>query len=429
MELRGNGMKNNLGGELLDELLLEKFLQSVESGIEAYISERDQLLQKYPVRRSQAVKDKIKSLQLEIDMFQQTLAEIKTNPMERAYIRWQLEQFKREINNQLLEMQEHKSSAAKENSTLDQVLAGYLPQLAQTRGYNHPIASHGKMAYIPYSLEYKEFINLLNTPREELNSAQRNSSLTVKDQPVSIIESFRQLLKELRDTYIGAETISRVILVGGSSYLYFVRPIVREVFNLPEENRDQEKEETELDSGRRVGSAYEPQTAVARGAAEYEYKRNQKKTNFKSKLFYDLRLLGDPPLTLLAREQGKGKALTPKGLEVITMPLNMTIENDLPSHKPIIIEYTRRGGYVDDVVRKEIEHSVPIQPNDELEFHFKISIDGIVVIEAKNYQDDTRFKLLERYPVSVEEGLKNKIDNFRDRFPSLIIKSDEENDV
>jgi len=420
IELCGIGMQNNLGGELIDELLLENFIEFVELEIQNLIGKHEQLNLRYPKRRSKAVKAEIQRLVYKIDALTKTIAEIKTKPSERAYIRFQLEKFKRKINEQLITMQEDRFAAIQEN--MEKTLASYNIQIAPTEhSITETISSHGELARIPYTLEYQEFVRLLNTPREELNTAREKPSLAEKQQPVSIVDSFRQLLEELRKNYIQGETISRVILVGGSSYLYFVRPIVCEVLNLSEGDEDDEKDGNDFMMDRKIEAAYEPLKAVARGATEYEYLRNQKKTNFKSRLFYDLRLQGNPPLTLLPIEQEKTKLIPPRGIEIRTPPLNMVIENSLPANEPIMIEYARGGGKVENVVRKKIEHLLPIGPKDEIEFCFKISIDGIIEIKAKNYQDDTPFRLVESYPVCAEEGLSNKIDHFRDHFPSLVL--------
>jgi molecular chaperone DnaK (HSP70) len=258
---------------------------------------------------------------------------------------------------------------------------------------------------------------LLNAPRKELTSENEITESENELKAVSFVGAFRNLMEVLRDFYIRDEEVSRIILVGGSSFLYFVRPIIREVLGIDDMPNEEELGEKQT-KDTLISSAFEPVKAVARGAAKYEYMRWQKESNIKTKLFYDLQLQGDPPITILAADDNRNSGIPMKGIS-IKKQLNMVITDDWPSNKPIILALSRSGGRVNDKIRKEIQHDVPICATDVIEFTFNVSVDGIISVKTKNYYEKINFPIIENYPIIHEEGLKVKINEFCNRFPGF----------
>jgi len=135
-------------------------------------------------------------------------------------------------------------------------------------------------AFLPKEFEGVEY---LGGTKWELSANKLHSILSETlrleigrgSQGRSFIQAFIDLINSVLNNCGGAESFQRVILVGGSSYLYFVIPILYSIFK-------------DLEWGKTLYRPDWPEKCIALGAASHEIDRYFRRRSFEPRFFYDV---------------------------------------------------------------------------------------------------------------------------------------------
>lgn len=394
IRLKGTGAKNRLGGELVDEILLEDFIIQIKG--------------------DSGLADEYKSNETAYKEFLRNLRDLEDDANIRSSLRRQLEILKREINKEMI----NRSKTSVPNNSglkldaaesMDETLRNLQSNSTKKPKdiYYKPISVQGIIGTYEYALPYVRFSKLLTLPRPELpqNLNQQNSD---SKGSMSVISAFDAILKDVLEAYNPTkEKIGKVFLVGGSSYLYFVKERIHE--KLFHELKAKEVNE-------KIQARKNREDAVVEGATLYDFQRRSENVIFKSKLFYNLQIEGDES-TLIE----ENIPIDIDGYETGAKLYTLKVTDEVPPEKPVRFRLIRSGGTIGKKsISKEIEHSMPIRPKQELQLKFRVTSDSIIFIEGKDFVSDEILKSKETYPVIPEEGLQKKVDAFRMIFTNLI---------
>ncbi|HNT54721.1 MAG TPA: Hsp70 family protein [Anaerolineaceae bacterium] len=236
--------------------------------------------------------------------------------------------------------------------------------------------------------------------------------IELKDQ--SIIKAFAYLVEKTINQCGGVEQINRIFLVGGSSHLYFVEPIVKILF-------------PDLAGMDYIEQTAHPEEDVVLGACLHEAQRHTHHLPFKPRLFYGLSLVeevtasggapephptGEPARIKLLR-RGKSWPLPIKEARSswfrVTKPiseLNIKIDGvgEHPT-QPTLQAFKKL---------KTLDGS-QIQPNERLWTSTQVSQDGIIKIKIVGPNNRLRMVTVEEYPLNGKEFIDRR-DHFQSMF-------------
>ncbi len=379
IKLRGAGAQNSLGGELVDEILLEDFISRIKAD--------KKLAESYSHDENKKA-------------FREAMSKIENDPTLRSSIRRQLEGVKREINRKIVRQENIKSQIDEPEDILEDALSS-MQRAYQTapQSYNVEISNLGIIGTYSYKITSNEVDALLRQPRPQLSKDDKLPS-----ENRSVIGAFDAILQDVQDLYCPHENIETVFLVGGSSYLYFVRQRIREKL-FPDLKPEVADEKIQARANR--------EEAVVRGATLYERQRRHGEVHFKSRLFYDLRLEGDES-SLISNDA----ELSIAGIETDPERYKLRIAQELPPEKPLRFKMIRAGGVTgQQEIYKDLSHGIPIQPDQEIVLKFQITSDSIIFVKGKDFITDKEFKPIEVYPITEDEGLTTQVNLFKSRFP------------
>jgi hypothetical protein len=403
IKLLGAAAQNCLGGELIDELLLKDLISKFTQHIE---------------QRLKQTKDND-----EEERLFKVLDYVETDPATRANLRKQLEQFKREINEKmqfsLPKIPKQEQAGASDVAAIDQAkqpeigvdledeLDNYFrsdPAAAKNGHWKHiEISRSLDIGNFIYELSFGEFEILLNEPQEKFSVKNDGAN-----SPRSIVQTFDALLEGMKQEFLQNNQPDRVYLAGGSSHLYFVPQRVQKV--LFENSRSaMAKSET--------NSLIEPipyrEQAVVRGATRFAYCKAKNLPTFVSRFFSDLELL-TRPVKLLLKE---GDEIPPDGIHFGPKIYESGVKTVIGPEQPIHLSYKRKGeSFGLESIAKALHHEDPISPQDFFRLEVHVRPDNLISITGKHDTTGNPIIPKEDYPISVIEGLQEKVDYFKIHF-------------
>lgn len=381
--LLGATGQNRLGGEIIDDILFEDFV------------------------------DKMRKIAVADDSKTSIIQTIEVDHRVRGYVHSQIEKIKVALNERLEgfavsnEEQRKKSNDLALGVDMDSNIEKYQPEKRSNKSYKAEINIGGSVGFLEYEIFYQDFIDLLSKPRKELREAD-------SQHPKSVIEAFDSLLEWFRDKYLfdkdgNKKVIQKVYSVGGSSKLFFVSQRIEEAFK--------DFFDPDISEEARIYEDSDREQAIAEGAADFEYQRSIGDIKFHSKLFYNLELGESSPIVLLK----EGQAIESKGFEQKpTKTYELDNQIILPVEKDIIFSYSRRSrkseSFSGERITKRIRHNLPLKPNAPINIGYRVSADGIVKILAVDPTGLDSFSIPEKYPLEIEEGIERKIDDYKELF-------------
>jgi len=273
-----------------------------------------------------------------------------------------------------------------------------------------PLESHSdvivldqSLGHVRWELSFEKFRQLLG----DLESESVNiTSANKKDSSIQIVKTFGSFIQKMARTF---KSIGKVYLVGGSSQLYFVRREVLKAFERSESDENSFIELVDL-----------PQRVVACGASFHQFRRISHKRFFISKLPYEIALETEKGSIVLVDE---GQLLDNEFIYKKIKPVQTLGEESYLRFK-----FSQAGPALSDhkPIQKEIQPDysrIPtITPLHKIKTEAKISIDGLVFLKALIMNPRTHLKVIEPYPVLLEEGLSEYLHKAHRMIPFLQAK-------
>jgi molecular chaperone DnaK (HSP70) len=218
-------------------------------------------------------------------------------------------------------------------------------------------------------------------------SQTEDSELTISyqtfdDRLAEMRTAFTELLKVARSVADGQGGTQKLFVVGGSSQLYFVRPVIQSIFQ-------------ELEWGRSIQRPNLPELYVAQGAAWYQQARVRRKDIFDHRIFYGIGL-EIPQENRIEPFVSEGSKLPCKRSKPI-----MLREEAVPTDK-LTLRFQRDDLVAQGPIEKDILANRKITPADRLRIFVQVRRDGIVDIVAKDQRGNKpplELETQESYPL------------------------------
>jgi len=229
------------------------------------------------------------------------------------------------------------------------------------------------------------------TQRARFGNSEFHRLLTQEKQPAlngqTVSDTFTTLVQDAVQASGGPGQFQSVILVGGSSYLYFVPPIIAEVF-------------PNLQWDESIFRPDAPEKCVVRGAVWHEKSRRKNNRLFEPRLFHDVSFVfandtipiikaGAVPLPFQPRWYSKEGYSKLFSLEEASEELIVNIYGRGQTPLQEDIRFTKKLRAVKGV----------IQPEHTLEAKVAIDVDGIIHVDV--HEDDNQIEIIpdDSYPL------------------------------
>jgi hypothetical protein len=268
---------------------------------------------------------------------------------------------------------------------------------------------------LPYDIDiYRKYMNkkykFKGTDIQHILGMPDRGSNTLKmsyqnfdDLTLNIRKQFSELLAGAQDVAKGYGGVQRLFIVGGSSHLYFVRPMTQIIF----EN---------LEWGKTIIRPDLPERYVSLGASYYQHSRAHRKNIFDHKIFYNI--------GLYVPDTGQSENFVRSGSKLPCMNDKLiTLKEDVTPTDKLTLRFERDDPIAKGSIEKEIIANRKVTPENKLRIFVQVKRDGIVDIIAKDDSSGNKrilFETLENYPLGQKFELVSK--DLIKSFPSIRIQ-------